>query len=209
MPEGHLRKQIARRITLSGMERLHPFKSFLFFALLGSTLVFLSMVFLYSIRVSDITSQRQFQFPKPFILSTIILLLSSFSISKAVQAYKDDAVRSLQIQLLITTALALVFGAFQLAGWIQLIEAGVFANAKSTVTFLYIITGFHLLHVCAGFVGLVYLNYKAANLSGDLVRSLLYFSDKREKTKIELMAIFWHYIDFLWLCLFCMFLYTL
>lgn len=209
MSERHIRKQEQRKSGLSRIDGLDPLKTFIFLALLGSTLVFLSMVFLYSLRLNDFSQQRLIVFPKPFILSTVFLVISSLFMSKALQAYKDDSVKHLQLNLLATSVLAIVFAILQFAGWMQLVKGGLFTLSSPSVTFLYVITVFHLLHIGAGLVGLVYFNLKSINIKGDMVRALLYFSDKREKTKIELLAIFWHYINFLWFCLFCMFLYTL
>src|SRR5438045_1150988 len=123
-------KQSQRLITFSRIDRLHPVKTFLFFALLGSTLVFLSMVFLYSIRISATDVSNSFVFPKVFFVSTVVLLISSFSISKSLQAFKDDATRNLQITLIATTFLAAIFCALQVLGWKELFDEGLFVKSK-------------------------------------------------------------------------------
>src|SRR5688572_5269321 len=79
------------------MEKFHPFKTLLFFGLVGSTILFLSMAFLYFVTVIRNGTPVNFQLPKAFTVSTIFLLLSSFAISGAVKSFREDEMGKLKL----------------------------------------------------------------------------------------------------------------
>jgi cytochrome c oxidase subunit 3 len=151
---------------------------------------------------------EDFTFPKAFIVSTVILLLSSFSISRGVKAFRDDDLKELFISLLATLVLAIAFAVSQYTGWKKLYDAGFYLSTQAGVSFLYIISGLHLLHVMAGILVLAWLCISAGFKLTDDVQGLVYLSNRFEELKLELFTIYWHFVDFLWLCLFFVFLFT-
>lgn len=191
------------------LERMHPHKTFLFFAMISSALAFLALIFLYAIRIADVKIAADFKFPKIFMVSTVVLLFSSYTLSRCVRAFKSDEMMDLRISLFLTIVLAATFCCTQFIGWKELYDAGIFVNGQPGVAFLYLISGLHFLHVLGGLTALTYLNFNTALASGDVVKQLLYFSSQREKNKIELVSVFWHFVDFVWLFLFFMFLFSL
>ncbi len=194
---------------LTQVEKMHPFKTFLFFAMVGSTLIFLSLVFLYAISVSSSGVSQHFQLPRTFTLSTIILLFSSFALSSCLRAFKNDELRDLQISMLSTFILAIAFCITQFIGWKMLADAGYLVISNPGVTFLFIISGFHMLHIVAGLGAFGYLNFQIFHATGNIAKALLFLSDNSNRTKLQLFTIYWHFVDFVWLCVFVMFLFTL
>jgi cytochrome c oxidase subunit 3 len=70
------------------------------------------------------------------------------------------------------------------------------ASSVITTTFLYVIAFVHLLHLAGGLISLLIVIYN-------------HFKQKYNATQtigIELAAIYWHFLDLLWVCLF-LFLY--
>jgi len=195
-------------IGFSRVEKLHPYKTFLFFALLGSTIIFLALAFLYSLRIVELNAVENFQMPRAFIVSTILILLSSMSISKLVDNYNADSFSSIKNTLGITLFLAILFTISQVIGWKVMFDEGYFISGQSGISFIYLISGLHLMHVICGIGFIVYLLTGAQKNSNDIVKSLLFFTDKYQKTKLELATIYWHFVDILWLGLFLMFLFT-
>ncbi|HNR19379.1 MAG TPA: cytochrome c oxidase subunit 3 [Bacteroidia bacterium] len=189
-------------------QRFHPYKTFLFFALLGSSVIFLAISFLYITAVSKIPDLQNFRLPKAFTLSTILMLFSSYSVSLSLKAFNNDSFNGVIKSLVITLTLTLLFCVSQFFGWKEMYDGGFFISTNLGVSYLYIISGLHLLHVLGGLGVLVYTTYKCYNKSLDMVDSLLFFSNKMEYIKLELLGIFWHFIDVVWLCLFLMFLFT-
>ncbi len=195
-------------MDFSRIEKFHPYKTFLFFGLLGSTVVFMSITFLYLVSLSKTLPLENFKLPKPFFLSTLLLLFSSFSVGKTVKAFKEDSIKNLLISLCITLALGLAFAVSQVIGWKKLFDSGFLFQTHARVSYLYVISGIHFLHVFLGLIFLITLTVSASLKSKDSVKALLYFSNEYQLTKLELMVIFWHFVDFLWLGLFLIFLFT-
>lgn len=189
-------------------QRFHPYKTFLFFGLLASSVVFLAVSFLYITSISKLSNDQSFQLPKAFTLSTLLMLFSSYTISLSLKSFNNDSFNELIKSLIITLTLSLLFCVCQFFGWKEMYDNGFFISTNLGVSYLYIISGIHLLHVLGGLGLLIYATYKCYNKSLDIVDSLLFFSNKMEYIKLELLCIFWHFIDLVWLCLFLMFLST-
>ena len=190
------------------MEKFHPHKTLLFFGLVGSTVLFLSMTFLYVITVSRSGTPDAFQLPKSFSVSTVFILLSSFSISGAVKAFKNDALLELKISLMSTLAFGMLFCLSQAIGLKIMIDSGYFISSNVGVSYLYVITGMHFLHVAGGMIYLLAISFRVFSSSGDMVKSLLFLSDDYQYTRLQLSTIYWHFVDALWVILFFMFLFS-
>jgi cytochrome c oxidase subunit 3 len=195
-------------IDFSNIEKFHPYKTFLFFGLLGSTLVFMSITFLYFAGMANTLPIENFNLPKSFFLSALLLLFSSFSLSKAIIAFREDSIRNLLLSLGVTLLLGLAVAASQIYGWKKLFDSGFLLQTHTRVSYLYLISGIHFLHIFTGLIFLSALTVSAYLKLNDPVKSLLYFSNEYQLTKLELVVIFWHFVDFLWLGLFLIFLFT-
>jgi cytochrome c oxidase subunit 3 len=83
----------------------------------------------------------------------------------------------------------------QFEGFGQIIESGYYMTGQGssiTVTFLYIIAFMHLLHLAGGLISLLIIIYN-------------HFKQKYNSTQtlgIELGAMYWHFLDLLWVLLF-------
>jgi cytochrome c oxidase subunit 3 len=140
-----------------------------------------------------------FQLPNAFITSTVLILLSSFTLIAAKRALGQNNKQLTTIGLLSTLVLGIVFVYYQFVGFGQIVEAGYnFTGPTSNVTmsFIYLIAVAHIAHVVVGLVCLLVVifnhfrqKYSPKNMLG-----------------FELATIFWHFIDVLWLVLF-LFLY--
>ena len=139
-----------------------------------------------------------FELPDAFYISTVLIILSSITISISQRLIKKEK-RELSIAfLLITFALGIAFVWQQYAGFEDLRSAGLFfTGPTSTVSTSFIIgiTLMHALHVFAGIIVLLVVIYNHFNHKYTL-DDLLGF---------ELGAIFWHFIDVLWIYLFFFF----
>ncbi|WP_438963809.1 cytochrome c oxidase subunit 3 [Winogradskyella sp.] len=142
---------------------------------------------------------NDFQLPDAFIISAILILISSFTIIFAKRALKQNNMKMVTIGLLLTLGLGITFIYNQFVGFGQIIEAGYnFTGPTSNVTisFIYIIAIVHIAHVVAGLIALILVIYN-------------HFKQKYNSNNMlgfELAANFWHFVDVLWLALF-LFLY--
>jgi len=139
-----------------------------------------------------------FELPDAFYISTVLIILSSITISISQKLIKKEK-RELSIAfLLITFALGIAFVWQQYAGFEDLRSAGLFfTGPTSTVSTSFIIgiTLMHALHVFAGIIVLLVVIYNHFNHK--------YTSD--DLLGFELGAIFWHFVDVLWIYLFFFF----
>jgi len=139
-----------------------------------------------------------FELPDAFYISTVLIILSSITISISQRLIKKEK-RELSIAfLLITFALGIAFVWQQYAGFEDLRSAGLFfTGPTSTVSTSFIIgiTLMHALHVFAGIIVLLVVIYNHFNHK--------YTSD--DLLGFDLGAIFWHFVDVLWIYLFFFF----
>ena len=139
-----------------------------------------------------------FELPNAFYISTLLIILSSISIGMSQRFIKKDKRELSIVLLLITFALGIAFVWQQYAGFEDLRNAGLFfTGPTSTVStsFIIWITLMHAFHVFAGIIVLlvvIYNHFKYKYTSDDLLG-------------FELGAIFWHFIDVLWIYLFFFF----
>jgi cytochrome c oxidase subunit 3 len=142
---------------------------------------------------------KDFQLPNAFIISTVVIILSSITFLLAKQALKNGQIQKTTILLITTLVLGIVFIYNQFSGFQQIIDLGYnFTGATSNVTmsYIYLIAMVHILHVIVGLICLLVVIYN-------------HFKQKYQANNMlgfELAATFWHFIDILWVYLF-LFLY--
>lgn len=140
-----------------------------------------------------------FQLPDAFVISTVLILVSSVAFIIAKKAIKKDKRSRATFFLLLTFFLGLFFIANQFKGFNEIIESGYnFTGPTSNVTmsYIYLIAMVHILHVVVGLISLLVV--------------IIYHLSKKYNSKnylgVELSATFWHFVDVLWVYLF-LFLY--
>lgn len=180
--------QSARRKSAKPMLWVSIISMIMFFAGLTSAYVI-------SMKREDWVS---FDLPDAFYLSTIAIVLSSISLIIAQRLIKKN---KLQLSLLFTIAtllLGLGFVWLQYVGFNQLKSIGLyFTGPESTVSTSFIIgiTFMHVLHLLAGILVLLVL----------LVKQIQKKYTATDLLGFELGAIFWHFVDILWIYLFLFF----
>ena len=204
----NIRTEQRNKLDFTAIEKFHPYKTFLFFALVGSSVLFIAFSSLYFFTVSRNAPPESFMLPKVFSVSTVLLLLSSFSISRVTSAFRKDSFFDLKSSLYVTLALTFAFCLTQVLGWKKIFESGYFVSEHVGVAYLYVISGIHFLHVLGG---LIYLSVTAIQVhlkSRNIASSLMFFADDYYLTKLQLTQYYWHFIDVLWILLYFMFLFT-
>jgi cytochrome c oxidase subunit III len=178
----------------------HPKRIMLFILLVGLTFLFLALTVSYVyIRVTN--AVPPVQVPVLFFLNTLILVASSYTMIQARKAYLDDETDVYQRNLLRTMQLSLVFTVLQIIAWVWLFQQNINLGTSTTAAFLYVISFVHLAHVLAG-LPFLYKFYRAAKKRMiDPVTVLVYFSDPEKRLKLQLLTIYWHFLDALWIYL--------
>ena len=173
------------------------FKQMLWISMISMTMMFAGLTSAYVVSRAR-EDWVSFDLPSAFYISTVLILLSSLSFVLARKALLSSDKKKTSLFLAITLLLGLGFVFYQFNGFQQLIDAGLYTTGpESNVasSFLYVITGAHLLHIFAGILVLFRVLYRN-NKGSYTPESHLGFS---------LGAIFWHFVDGLWLYLFLFF----
>lgn len=143
----------------------------------------------------------QFEIPQIFYISTAVILVSSVTMNWALSAAKKNDFAGLKRGSGITLLLGLLFIFCQVMGWEvlysqKIVFAGKYSNASGS--FFYVLTLMHLLHLAAGIMAVFVVwiksrqqKYNSENLLG-----------------VRLCAIFWHFLDILWIYLFLFLLFV-
>ena len=175
------------------------YKLILLFAMVSMFMMFAGLTSAFVVSKSRADWLKDFQLPTAFYLSTAVILSCSVTFHLAKKAIQKDNRNATTSFLLATLALGILFVILQFAGFRQIVDNGYFftGNASSiTSTFLYVVTIVHLAHLAGGLISLLIIIYN-------------HFKQKYNSTQtlgIELGAMYWHFLDFLWVYLF-LFLY--
>jgi len=202
-------KKETRQLNLKHIEKIHPHKMLLYLFIFGSSLVFLFMILAYALNVNQINSYGNFPFPKAFIISTFIMMLSSHIITRLIPAFKKEQIHKLKNYLAATIFLGIAFSISQYVGWMELMEANIFLTGEAAGTYLYVITGLHLFHFAGGMFFMVYLFFQSLKMAKDPVKVLISVTNPYERIRLEIIETYWHFLGILWLVLFFYFLFTL
>ncbi len=184
---------------------IHPSYILIFLVLFGVTALFLgfSGSYIYNRVQSDLTP---IQLPWLFYLNTFLLIGSSFALIKAKREYLNDNTDGYKYALIITFVLTLCFLLAQLVAWYQLFSNNVSLQTGNMGAYMYLISGLHFAHVIAGLPFLGYFIWVAFKRMKTPVTVLVYFSDPEKKRRLQLLTIYWHFLDGLWIYLVLFFL---
>lgn len=127
--------------------------------------------------------------------NTVILLLSSVAVWWGEHSTTRGSRLQAVIGLVIGIVLGIVFVGIQYLEWMSK-PFGIDSNSYASLYFT--ITGFHMAHVVAGLLLLITV----------LVWSLLGYFDPERHAPVSISAIYWHFVDAVWLTVFFTFYVT-
>lgn len=186
-------------MTIFEEQKKKAAKPMLWISMVSMAMVFAGLTSAYVVRKAE-GNWLDFDFPIWFYISTAVILTSSITIHLAKRAVKKGNNSLAAKVMALTLLLGLLFAVAQYLGWTALYEKEVYftgPGSNASGSFVYVITLLHLFHLVGGLIALsltlvktAYKKYSPENMLG-----------------VELCAIFWHFLDFLWVYLFLFFLY--
>lgn len=184
---------------------IHPLYILITLVLAGITALFLgfSAAYLYS-RIQE--GADAVKLPSLFYINTLILMASGGALMLAKRAYLNDRTERYQLMLLISTILTIIFLIAQIIAWNQMRMMNLTLGSDNMTSYIYVISALHFVHVVAGIPFLILFLYSARVHMKEPVSVLVYFSDPDKKRKLEVLTIYWHYLDALWIYLVVFFL---
>jgi cytochrome c oxidase subunit III len=185
-------QRVQTQSTLNAQGRDHATRSGIWVAIFAITMSFAALTSALMVRQGS-GDWSHIVLPRVMYLNTVILVLSSFAFemarSRATRGTRVDLKKSVT-WLTVTLLLGLLFVAGQYIAWRQLVAQGLYLATTPNSSFFYVFTAVHALHLLGGIAGLAYLISRIA-LSHPLPRW----------SSFQGTAIYWHFMDGLWLYL--------
>ena len=145
--------------------------------------------------------ENWFEFPMPdafLYVSTPLILISSITMFLSTYAVKKNQYGLVTLGLVLTLVLGIGFVIAQYEGWKELVALNVYFVDKNSTSgsFFYLLTGAHIAHLAGGIIALMV----------SLVKSILKKYNSDNFLGLQLTAMYWHFLDILWVYL-LLFLY--
>jgi nitric oxide reductase NorE protein len=126
------------------------------------------------------------------VFNTIVLLLSSWTMARCVQASRDGRYRDALVNTSLTIGLGVVFLAAKVVEWVTEVGMGNTFTSDQFFQHYYFLTALHSIHVLIGFVVLGVVVYQLRSTA------------RRSQQLIETGATYWHTVDLLWILIFAL-----
>lgn len=172
----------------------HPKRLILILLIFSIIMMFAAFTSGYIVR-RDEGNWREFDLPASLLFNSIVILLSSASMQWAYYSAKHDELKRLQLGMLFTLVLGVVFLFGQVHSWGDLVAGRTFfggADANPSGSFVYVLMGVHAFHLVTGLIFVAVV----------LKRSLNYQVHSRAMLSIGNATIYWHFLGGLWLYLY-------
>jgi cytochrome c oxidase subunit 3 len=184
---------------------IHPYYIILSLAIAGITALFLGVTAAYMYnRIQQ--GVAPVQLPALFYFNTLIIAASSITLVMAMKMYKDDNTQKFRLFLWATLVLSVLFFIMQLVAWKQLSANNIGLTSSTMASYMYFISGLHLVHLAGGIPFLIHFIYLSHVKMRDPVTVLIFFADVDRKRVLQMLNIYWHFLDGLWIYLMLFFL---
>ena len=169
-------------------------KTMMWFAMISMTMTFAGLTSAYVVSTSRRDWPEEFYFPDAFHWSTLAIILSSITLFLAKRAVDQNNRKRGTQALVLTLLLGLAFIGLQFSAFGELVANGINVTGPTSNpkgSFLYIIVVTHIAHVVGGILVLLTLAYNQ-------IRGYYY---KGQTLGLEIGAMYWHFVDAIWLYL--------
>jgi cytochrome c oxidase subunit 3 len=168
----------ARRVYRTGM----------WLALLAIAMVFVAFTSAYVVRSGLGDDWAAVALPSMLWWNTLFLLASSVTMEKTRRSLQEGLRATSNIWVTATAMLGLLFLSGQILAWQQLAANGIYLATNPSSSFFYLLTGAHAVHLVGGVAALLYLTLEAWR----------YRLGPAKRTMVEVTALYWHFMDGLW-----------
>ena len=168
----------------------------LFVLLAATTMAFAAFTSAFVVRRGMSNDWVDFRMPRILWINTAVLLVSSVLLELARRSLKTGRRSDFNRYWTAGTILGVVFLLGQAWAWRELWVAGIFVATNPSSSFFYLLTAAHGLHIAGGLAALGYVDVQALRLR----------LGPGKRTAVDVTAVFWHFIDGLWIYLMLLFL---
>ena len=168
-------------------------------ALGAIVMMFTALTSAYIVRAGISNDWQPLARPGLLWLSTGLILASSVSFEIARRSLKRKNEQAYASWLLLTVLLGIGFLVSQLLAWRELVAQGIYIASNPHSSFFYLLTGVHGLHLLGGILALDYLLIRTWRPRSSGEREALVL---KRQTAADVVALYWHFMDGLWVYLF-------
>ena len=170
-----------------------PKKFIVWLFVVSSTIMFGGFTSYYLVFAASKGKGHGLVLPDAFIYSTLLIIASSVTLTLASVALKKLNFSLQRKMLWLTIVLAFGFGFMQFMAWGSMVKTGAtLVGNNAAISFIYVVPLMHLFHIIAG------LGFITSSLVGSYKNITL----AKNKFRMEITSIFWHFIDILWIYLY-------
>lgn len=163
----------------------------LFVLLAASIMVFAALTSAFIVRRGLSDDWSSMHKPPVLWVNTAVLLASSVVLDLSRRALKRHDRSKFNLWWSIGTGLGILFLLGQGLAWRELRDAGVYIATNPSSSFFYVLTATHAVHLLGGVAALVWVDVQALRLQ----------LGPAKRTAIDVTAIYWHFLDALWVYL--------
>ena len=140
--------------------------------------------------------------PIEFTISTIVIVFSSIVFHFGLISVRKGKYKIAKLCVGLTLFLGLLFVLTQYLGWVNLHDNGFYLAGKESTqesSFLYLITGLHVLHLIGGLLSLIVV----------LVKTFKKKYNAEDTVGMQVSLTYWHFLGGLWMYLFFFLRYSI
>lgn len=175
-------------------QRIHPQRFIMWIAIGSIVMMFAGMTSAYIVKKNQ-GNWLAIELPVVFWYSTAVILASSLTMYLANTALRAGKISFYKSLITITAILGVTFVIMQWEGFKDLETRGIALigpQSNSASSFLFVITGLHMLHVLGGVIALIVTFF----------RSFWVQEGQTNLVPTQIVATYWHFVDVLWIYLF-------
>lgn len=169
-------------------------------ALASILMLFAALVSAYIVRQSNDSpgmAWLSMELPPLLWLNTAVLIASSVTLEAARQALGGARFVQFSRWMTVTSLLGAGFLAGQIVAWKQLADRGIYLSTTPHSSFFYVLTSLHAVHLLGGLIALSYVT----------VGGFRYNFGPARRTGVDVTAVYWHFMDGLWVALFLLLMF--
>ncbi len=182
-------------------ERIRRFSSQrygLYLAIVSMLMLFAALTSAYIVRRSA-GNWLEFELPSIFYINTVVIVLSSITLHTSWHLFKKGNKAGYRLLMVLTFILGITFLVMQYMGWQEMTAQGLYLQVNPSASFIYVISGIHAAHLIGGLGTLIVAMAHAFRLRFKVTEI--------RKHRFELVIIYWHFVDLLWLYLLVFFVF--
>jgi len=175
-------------------QRIHPQRFIMWIAIGSIVMMFAGMTSAYIVKKNQ-GNWLAIELPVVFWYSTAVIVVSSVTMYLANTALKAGKISFYKSLITITAILGVTFVIMQWEGFKDLETRGIALigpQSNSASSFLFVITGLHMLHVLGGVIALIVTFF----------RSFWVQEGQTNLVPTQIVGTYWHFVDVLWIYLF-------